>query len=154
MYRGAYPHLKVVCGTALSSSESDVENKYNRCMSSSIDSSCLYSQVDAIKHWVNWSPIDRHIWVWLIKRKFIDENNIRDVYLINDGDSDGINVTIELYNPVELENDNIYTDELSIQIINDGNRVEIAVVNNYESEEEIYENRLGRHEKNNCRKWS
>lgn len=85
---------------------------------------------------------------------FIDENNIRDVYLINDGDSDGINVTIELYNPVELENDNIYTDELSIQIINDGNRVEIAVVNNYESEEEIYENRLGRHEKNNCRKWS
>lgn len=85
---------------------------------------------------------------------FIDENNIRDVYLINDGDSDGINVTIELYNPVDLENDNIYTDELSIQIINDGNRVEIAVVNNYESEEEIYENRLGRHEKNNCRKWS
>ena len=70
-----YPHLQVVCGTALSSSESDVENKYNRCMSSSIDS-CLYSQVDAIKHWVNWSPIDRHIWVWLIKREFIDENNI------------------------------------------------------------------------------
>lgn len=85
---------------------------------------------------------------------FIDENNVRDVYLINDGDSDGINVILELYNPVELENDNIYTDELSIQIINDGNRVEIAVVNNYESEEEIYENRLGRHEKNNCRKWS
>lgn len=85
---------------------------------------------------------------------FIDENNVRDVYLINDGDSDGINVIVELYNPVELENDNIYTDELSIQIINDGNRVEIAVVNNYESEEEIYENRLGRHEKNNCRKWS
>lgn len=85
---------------------------------------------------------------------FIDENNVRDVYLINYGDSDGINVIIELYNPVELENDNIYTDELSIQIINDGNRVEIAVVNNYESEEEIYENRLGRHEKNNCRKWS
>ena len=85
---------------------------------------------------------------------FIDENNVRDVYLINDGDSDGINVIIELYNPVELENDTIYTDELSIQIINDGNRVEIAVVNNYESEEEIYENRLGRHEKNNCRKWS
>ena len=85
---------------------------------------------------------------------FIDENNVRDVYLINDGDSDGINVIIELYNPVELENDTIYTDELSIQIINDGNRVEIAVVKNYESEEEIYENRLGRHEKNNCRKWS
>jgi hypothetical protein len=85
---------------------------------------------------------------------FIDENNVRDVYLINDGNSDGINVIIELYNPVELENDNIYTDELSIQIINDGNRIEIAVVNNYESEEEIYENRLGRHEKNNCRKWS
>ena len=85
---------------------------------------------------------------------FIDENNVRDVYLINDGDSDGINVIIELYNHVELENDTIYTDELSIQIINDGNRVEIAVVNNYESEEEIYENRLGRHEKNNCRKWS
>jgi hypothetical protein len=43
---------------------------------------------------------------------FIDENNVRDVYLINDGDSDGINVIIELYNPVELENNNIYTDEL------------------------------------------
>lgn len=85
---------------------------------------------------------------------FIDENNVRDVYLINDDDSDGINVIVELYNPVELENDNIYTDELSIQIINNGNRVEITVVNNYESEEEIYENRLGRHEKNNCRKWS
>ena len=85
---------------------------------------------------------------------FIDENNVRDVYLINDDDSDGINVIVELYNPVELENDNIYTDELSIQIINNGNRVEITVINNYESEEEIYENRLGRHEKNNCRKWS
>ena len=85
---------------------------------------------------------------------FIDENNVRDVYLINYGDSDGINVILELYNPVELENANIYTDELSIQIINDGNKIEITVVNNYESEEEIYENRLGRHEKNNCRKWS
>ena len=85
---------------------------------------------------------------------FIDENNIRDIYLNNNDNSDGIKVIVDLYNPVELCNDNIYTDELSIQIINDGNIVEITVVNNYESEEEIYETRLSRHEKNNCRKWS
>ena len=85
---------------------------------------------------------------------FIDENNIRDIYLNNNDNSDGIKVIVDLYNPVELCNDNIYTDELSIQIINDGNIVEITVVNNYESEEEIYETRLSRHEKNKCRKWS
>lgn len=85
---------------------------------------------------------------------FIDENNIRDIYLNNDGYKDGFRVTINLYNPVEIDNGIEYSEEFSIQIINNGNSIEITVINNYESEEEIYEARFSEHGNLNQGKWS
>ena len=83
----------------------------------------------------------------------MDENNIKYMNLIQDIDNDSITIILELNEPV----DNLINNsdkEISVQIINDGNTVEISVINNYESEEEIYENRF-----NGCRtpythKWS
>ena len=83
----------------------------------------------------------------------MDENNIKHMNLIQDIDNDSITIILELNEPV----DNLINNsdkEISVQIINDGNTVEISVTNNYESEEEIYENRF-----NGCRtpythKWS
>ena len=85
---------------------------------------------------------------------FIDENNIRDIYLNNDDYKDGFRVTIILYNPVEIDNGIEYSEEFSIQIINNGNSIEITVINNYESEEEIYEARFSEHGDLNKGKWS
>ena len=85
---------------------------------------------------------------------FIDENNIRDIYLNNDEYKDGFRVTINLYNPVEIDNGIEYSEEFSIQIINNGNSIEITVINNYESEEEIYEARFSEHGNLNQGKWS
>jgi hypothetical protein len=85
---------------------------------------------------------------------FIDENNIRDIYLNNDDYKDGFRVTINLYNPVEIDNGIEYSEEFSIQIINNGNSIEITVINNYESEEEIYEARFSEHGNLNQGKWS
>ena len=83
-----------------------------------------------------------------------DENNIRDIYLNNDDYKDGFRVTINLYNPVEIDNGIEYSEEFSIQIINNGNSIEITVINNYESEEEIYEARFSEHGNLNQGKWS
>lgn len=85
---------------------------------------------------------------------FIDENNIRDIYLNNDDYKDGFRVTINLYNPVELDNGIEYSEEFSVQIINNGNSIDITVINNYESEEEIYEARFSEHGNLNKGKWS
>jgi sRNA-binding regulator protein Hfq len=85
---------------------------------------------------------------------FIDENNIRDIYLNNDEYKDGFRVTINLYNPVEIDNSIEYSKEFSVQIINNGNSIEITVINNYESEEEIYEARFSEHGDLNKGKWS
>lgn len=85
---------------------------------------------------------------------FIDENNIRDIYLSNGDYKDGFTVTINLYNPVELDNDTEYSEEFSVQIINNGNSIDITVINNYESEEEIYEARFSEHGNLNKGKWS
>ena len=85
---------------------------------------------------------------------FIDENNIRDIYLNNDDYKDGFRVTINLYNPVELDNGTEYSEEFSVQIINNGNSIDITVINNYESEEEIYEARFSEHGNLNKGKWS
>ena len=85
---------------------------------------------------------------------FIDENNIRDIYLSNEDYKDGFTVTINLYNPVELDNGTEYSEEFSVQIINNGNSIEITVINNYESEEEIYEARFSEHGNLNKGKWS
>lgn len=85
---------------------------------------------------------------------FIDENNIRDIYLNNGDCKDGFTVTLNLYNPVELDNDTEYSEEFSVQIINNGNSIDITVINNYESEEEIYEARFSEHGNLNQGKWS
>lgn len=85
----------------------------------------------------------------------IDENNVRDIHIVNDDCRDWLTVIIDLYNPVELYDvDSYSSDELSVQIINNGNSLEITVINNYESEEEIYETRFSEHGKVNSRKWS
>ena len=85
---------------------------------------------------------------------FIDENNIRDIYLNNNDCKDGFTVAINLYNPVDIENEINYSNDFSVQIINNGNSIEITVINNYESEEEIYEARFSEHGNLNQGKWS
>ena len=85
---------------------------------------------------------------------FIDENNIRDIYLNNYDYKDGFILTLNLYNPVELENDIEHSSDFSVQIINNGNIIELTVINNYESEEEIYENRFNGRRTPYTHKWS
>ena len=85
---------------------------------------------------------------------FIDENNIRDIYLNNEEYKDGFRVTLNLYNPVEIDCGINYSNDFSVQIINGGNYIEITVINNYESEEEIYEARFSEHGDLNKGKWS
>lgn len=85
---------------------------------------------------------------------FIDENNIRDIYLNNEECKDGFKVTLNLYNPVEIDDGMNYSNDFSVQIINGGNYIEITVINNYESEEEIYEARFSEHGDLNKGKWS
>ena len=85
---------------------------------------------------------------------FIDENNIRDIYLNNEECKDGFKVTLNLYNPVEIDDGMNYSNDFSVQIINGGNYIEITVINNYESEEEIYENRFNGRRTPYTHKWS
>ena len=85
---------------------------------------------------------------------FIDENNIRDIYLNSVENNDGFTATINLYNPVDIDNDIENSSDFSVQIINNGNSIHITVINNYESEEEIYEARFSEHGNLNKGKWS
>ena len=66
---------------------------------------------------------------------------------------DSITVIVYLYNPIEEIIINSI-DDLTIQCNNEGNVITITVSNNYESEEEIYETRLSKHEKVDTHKWS
>lgn len=83
----------------------------------------------------------------------ISEDNVLDIDLIQDLENDSITVIIELIEPV---NDLVISSdkELSVQINNNGNVVEITVTNNYESEEEIYENRFNGRRTPYTHKWS
>lgn len=83
----------------------------------------------------------------------ISEDNILNIDLIQDIENDSITVILELIEPV---NDLIISSdkELSVQINNNGNVVEIMVTNNYESEEEIYENRFNGRRTPYTHKWS
>ena len=83
----------------------------------------------------------------------IDENNIQNIDLIHDPENDSITVILELIEPVEdlvISGDK----ELSVQFNNAGNIIEITVTNNYESEEEIYENRFNGRRTPYTHKWS
>ena len=83
----------------------------------------------------------------------ISEDNVLNIDLIQDIENDSITVILELIEPV---NDLIISSdkELSVQINNNGNVVEITVTNNYESEEEIYENRFNGRRAPYTHKWS
>ncbi len=83
----------------------------------------------------------------------IDTNNVKSMDCSLNEHDDSITLKIYLYNPIEdiVIND---TSDLTVQINNNGNTVELTVSNNYESEEEIYETRFNGHAKSNYRKWS
>ena len=83
----------------------------------------------------------------------ISEDIVSNIDLIQDLENDSITVILELSEPV---NDLVISSdkELSVQINNNGNVVEITVTNNYESEEEIYENRFNGRRTPYTHKWS
>ena len=83
----------------------------------------------------------------------ISEDNVSNIDLIQDLENDSITVILELNEPV---NDLVVSSdkELSVQINNNGNVVEITVTNNYESEEEIYEARFNGRKESYTPKWS
>lgn len=105
------------------------------------------SFLDVIKnHYIKISEIYNLI-------SFIDTNNIINMDCESGIDPESITLILNLYNPVDdiiIED----TEELTIQVNNKGNIVEITVVNNYESEEEIYEARFSEHGNINQGKWS
>ena len=83
----------------------------------------------------------------------IDTNNIKDIACFVGEDVDSITVVVHLYNPVEdiiVGNNN----DLTVQINNVENTVEITVTNNYESEEELYETRFNGRKQSYTPKWS
>lgn len=83
----------------------------------------------------------------------IDTNNVRDMECYLNKEDDSITLIIHLYNPIEdiISNN---TEELTIQVINKKNSIELTVLNNYDNEEDIYETRLNGYAKSNYRKWS
>ena len=83
----------------------------------------------------------------------IETNNIKDIECYVGEDADSITVIVHLYNPVEdiiVGNNN----DLTVQINNTENTVEITVTNNYESEEELYETRFNGRKQSYTPKWS
>ena len=83
----------------------------------------------------------------------IETNNIKDIECYVGEDVDSITVIVHLYNPVEdiiVGNNN----DLTVQINNAENAVEITVTNNYESEEELYETRFNGRKQSYTPKWS
>ena len=83
----------------------------------------------------------------------VNEENVKDINLIQDESSDSITVIIELNEPVENLEDSDDA-ELSVQINNTGNIVEITVTNKFESEEDIYESRFNGRRTPYTHKWS
>lgn len=83
----------------------------------------------------------------------IDTNNIKDIECMKSEDCDSITVIVHLYNPIEdIIVGNI--NDLTVQINNVGNTVEITATNNYESEEELYETRFNGRKQSYTPKWS
>ena len=84
----------------------------------------------------------------------VDTNNIKDISCYKSEDIDSVSVTVFLYNPIEDIATDQYSDDLVVQIINNGDSIEITVVNTYESEEELYETRFNGHKAFYTPKWS
>ena len=83
----------------------------------------------------------------------INEDNIISINLIHDAENDSITIILELVEAV----DNLFISddkELTVSLINNGNTVEITVTNNYESEDEVYENRFNGRRTPYTHKWS
>lgn len=83
----------------------------------------------------------------------INEDNIISINLIHDAENDSITIILELVEAV----DNLFISddkELTVSLINNGNTVEITVANNYESEDEVYENRFNGRRTPYTHKWS
>lgn len=83
----------------------------------------------------------------------VNEDNIKEMKLLQDELNDSITIIIELFEPVEeliASNDS----ELSVSINNTNNIVEITVTNNFESEEDIYESRFNGRRTPYTPKWS
>ena len=85
---------------------------------------------------------------------FIDEDNIADILCSTDDNIDLLKVLILLSEPVELENRTEKSNEFVVDIINNGCSIEITVINNFESEEAIYENRFNGRGTPYTHKWS
>lgn len=83
----------------------------------------------------------------------VNEDNVKEMNLLQDELNDSITIIIELFEPVEeliASNDS----ELSVSINNTNNIVEITVTNNFESEEDIYESRFNGRRTPYTPKWS
>ena len=83
----------------------------------------------------------------------INEDNIISINLIHDAENDSITIILELVEAV----DNLFISddkELTVSLINNGNTVEVTVTNNYESEDEVYENRFNGRRTPYTHKWS
>jgi uncharacterized protein YaiI (UPF0178 family) len=83
----------------------------------------------------------------------INEDNIISINLIHDAENDSITIILELVEAV----DNLFISddkELTVSLINNGNTVEITATNNYESEDEVYENRFNGRRTPYTHKWS
>lgn len=85
---------------------------------------------------------------------FIDEDNIADILCSTDDNIDLLKVLILLIEPVELENRTEKSNEFVVDVINNGCSIEITVINNFESEEAIYENRFNGRGTPYTHKWS
>lgn len=83
----------------------------------------------------------------------INEDNIISIDLLHDAENDSITIILELVEAV----DNLFISddkELAVNLINNGNIVEITVTNKYESEDEVYENRFNGRRTPYTHKWS
>ena len=84
----------------------------------------------------------------------IDTNNVKDIEcMVHDG-VDAVTVTVYLYNPLDEVIVGHECHDLTVQINNTENTVEITVTNNYESEEELYETRFNGRKQSYTPKWS
>lgn len=88
----------------------------------------------------------------------IGEENVTEICCDKCNETDALRVSVFVNESIPEDIISRYneqkTDEFIIQTINCENMVEITVVNNYESEEEIYENRFNGRRTPYTHKWS
>lgn len=70
-----YPYLDVVCGNRISSTESEVPDKYNLAIQSESNIE-TYSQETALRHLLYRDTLAGEPWAWLVKKEYLVKNNI------------------------------------------------------------------------------